>query len=117
MNNAAGSNPIEGNSSSTERWNDVPRGTMDDVSSHVRLDPPVRLTARPRERLLHLVLESHHGRAVTIPEAQAVSDIDTAAADSLKVRDPDGRLEKRTWLVLRLGPTRSRLTRFGHRPD
>jgi hypothetical protein len=25
-------------SSSTERWNDVPRGTMDEASSHVRLD-------------------------------------------------------------------------------
>src|SRR6266568_2052627 len=35
-----GSNPIGGNSSSTERWNDVPRGTMDEVSSHVRLDLP-----------------------------------------------------------------------------
>src|SRR5262249_5646892 len=28
-------------SSSTERWNDVPRGTMDEVSSHVRLDLPL----------------------------------------------------------------------------
>ena len=27
-------------SSSTERWNDVPRGTMDEVSSHVCLDLP-----------------------------------------------------------------------------
>ena len=27
--------------SSTQRWNDVPRGTMDEVSSHVRLDPPI----------------------------------------------------------------------------
>jgi len=27
-----------------------------------------------------------------------VSDIDTALVDSLKVLDPDGRLEKRTWL-------------------
>ena len=29
-----------GNSSSTAWWNDVPRGTMDEVSSHVRLDLP-----------------------------------------------------------------------------
>jgi len=36
--NWEGSSPIEGNSSSTERWNDVPRGTMDEVSSSVRLD-------------------------------------------------------------------------------
>ena len=27
-------------SSSTARWNDVPRGTMDEVSSFVRLDLP-----------------------------------------------------------------------------
>ena len=33
-----GSNAIGGNSSSTEWWNDVPRGTMDEVSSYVRLD-------------------------------------------------------------------------------
>ena len=26
--------------SSTERWNDVPRGTMDEVSSYVRLHLP-----------------------------------------------------------------------------
>ena len=36
----AGSNPIGENSNSTERWNDVPRGTMDEVRSHVRLDLP-----------------------------------------------------------------------------
>ena len=36
--NRAASNPIEGHSSSTERWNDVPRGTMDEVRSYVRLD-------------------------------------------------------------------------------
>jgi hypothetical protein len=34
----AGSNAIGGNPSSTERWNDVPRGTMDEVSSLVCLD-------------------------------------------------------------------------------
>jgi hypothetical protein len=38
--NRAGTNAIGGHSSSTERWNDVPRGTMDEVSSHVRLDLP-----------------------------------------------------------------------------
>jgi hypothetical protein len=36
--NPAASNPIEGQSSSTERWNDVPHGTMDEVSSYVRLN-------------------------------------------------------------------------------
>ena len=39
--NCAGSDPIGGNSSSTLRWKDVPRGTMDEVSSHVRLDLPL----------------------------------------------------------------------------
>ena len=38
--NRTGSNPIGEHSSSTQRWNDVPRGTMDEVSSHVRLDLP-----------------------------------------------------------------------------
>jgi hypothetical protein len=38
--NRAGSNPIGGLSSSTERWNDVPRGTTDEVRSNVRLDLP-----------------------------------------------------------------------------
>jgi len=33
-----GSNTIGGYSSSTAWWNDVPRGTMDEVSSYVRLD-------------------------------------------------------------------------------
>ena len=67
--NRAGPNPIGGHSSSTERWNDVPRGTMDEVSSHVRLDPAVTLTVRPAKRLFHLVFESHDGRAlVPIPK-------------------------------------------------
>jgi hypothetical protein len=34
------SHKIEGNFEPHERWNDVPRGTMDEVSSRVRLDPP-----------------------------------------------------------------------------
>ena len=36
----AGSTAIGGNSSSTERWSDVPRGTMDEVRSYVRLNLP-----------------------------------------------------------------------------
>ena len=38
--NRTRSNTIGENPSSTERWKDVPRGTMDEVSSHVRLDLP-----------------------------------------------------------------------------
>ena len=64
----AGPNAIGGNSSSTERWNDVPRGTMDEVRSHVRLDHRSS-DGRPPLRLLHFVLESHDGRAlVPIPK-------------------------------------------------
>ena len=37
----AGSITIGENPSSTQRWNDVPRGTMDEVSSFVRLDLPL----------------------------------------------------------------------------
>ena len=38
-------------------------GTMDEVSSHFRLDPTVSLTKRPTIRLFHLVFETHYGRA------------------------------------------------------
>ena len=47
--NRAGSNAIGGNSSSTEWWNDVPRGTMDEVSLYVRLDPPSVCGSPPRD--------------------------------------------------------------------
>ena len=56
---------IGGNTSSTKRWTDVPRGTMDEVSSHVRLDLP---TVRSPLRLFRLVFGSHDGTAyVSIP--------------------------------------------------
>ena len=55
------SNKVGGNPSSTKRWYGVPRGTTDEVSSHVCLDLP---TARPSQRSFHLVLESHDGRAL-----------------------------------------------------
>ena len=64
---------------------------MDEVSSHVRLDLPLGLTARPSKRLFHLVLESHDGRALgadSEEKHEPVSDIDTVAADSLKALDP-----------------------------
>jgi hypothetical protein len=68
----SGSNPIGENSRSTQQWKDVPRGTMDEVSSHVRLNLPFKLTTRPRLRLFYLVLESHDGRAlVPIPKRSA----------------------------------------------
>jgi hypothetical protein len=39
--NRTGSNQIGGNLRSTQRWNDVPRGTRDEVSSYVRLNLPL----------------------------------------------------------------------------
>jgi hypothetical protein len=61
-------NELGGNPSSTQWWNGVSRGTMDEVSSNVGLDLPI-VTGKPRKRLFHLVLESHGGRAyVPIPE-------------------------------------------------
>ena len=64
---------------------------MDEVSSHVRLDPAV--TVRSWQRLFRLVLESHDGRAPgadSEEKHEPVSDIDTALTDSLKVLDPEG---------------------------
>ena len=82
--------PAHLNSRSTEQWKDVPRGTMDEVSSYVRLNLSFKLTTRPRQRLFYLVLESHDGRAPgadSEEKREAVSDIDTVVADSLKVLD------------------------------
>src|ERR1700747_2436108 len=88
--NRSGSNPIGENSRSTQQWKDVPRGTMDEVSSHVCLNLPFKLTTRPRERFFSLVLESHDGRAPgadSEEKREPVSDIDIAVADSLRVLD------------------------------
>ena len=62
-----------------------------------------QLTARTPNRLFHLVFESHDGRALgaeSEEKREPVSDIDTEVVDSLKVLDPDGRLEKRTSYAL-----------------
>src|SRR6516164_8291410 len=83
----AGSTTTGETLSSTARWNDVPRGTMDEVSSHVRLDLP--LTARPPERLLHPVFEPHHGRASGADSGEKhepAGDTDTAVVASLELR-------------------------------
>ena len=65
---------------------------MDEVSSHVCLNLPFELTTRPRIGLFYLFLESHDGRAPgadSEEKREPVSDIDTAAADSLKALDPN----------------------------
>src|SRR5262245_33353041 len=63
---------------------------MDEVSSHVRLNLPLKLTTKQPERLFYLVLESHDGRAPgadSEEKREPASDIDIAVADSLKVLD------------------------------
>src|SRR4029453_7069793 len=55
-------------------------------------EPAVHLTARSPERLFHLVLESHDGRAPgadSEEKHEPVSDIDTVLVDSLKALDPE----------------------------
>jgi len=87
----SGSNAIGGNSSSTKRWNNVPRGTMDEVSSHVRLDLPTT-AARSPQRLFRLVFGSHDGRALcadSVEKHEPASDVSIAAVDSLKALDPN----------------------------
>ena len=71
---------------------------MDEVRSFVRLDLP-SLTARPPKRLFHLVFESPSWKglgAESEEKREPASDIDIGVVDSLKVLDPDGRLEKRS---------------------
>jgi hypothetical protein len=63
---------------------------MDEVSSQVRLNLPTS-TARPRQRLFNLVLESESEE-----KREPASDIDTAVVDSLKRLTSTSRLEKRT---------------------
>jgi hypothetical protein len=78
--------------SSTLRGNDVPRRTMDEVSSPNRLDLPF-VTASPLGRLFRLVLDSHDERAwcrFRRRSTRPVSDIDTAVVVvGLKALDPE----------------------------
>ena len=78
------------NSSSTERWKDVPRGTMDEVSSFGRLDPPfVKRQGRPTDCSASFSTPMMEGPWCHFEEKhEPASDIDTAVADSLKVLDP-----------------------------
>src|SRR6266404_3373643 len=83
-------NAIGEHSNSTKPWKDVPRGTMDEVSSHVCLVLPstdgkaARKIVPPRLRIpywkgLGADSEEKH---------EPVSDIDTVVVDSLKALDP-----------------------------
>src|SRR5262249_2898823 len=83
------------------------------------LGPTVRLTARPPERLFHLVLESHDGRAPSADSEEKhepASDIDTVVVDSLKALDPEwpireADIARRHWHV-RLVPKADISARF-----
>src|SRR5437588_13023843 len=89
--NRTGSNQIGENLRSTQRWNDVPRGTMDEVSSYVRLNLPsldgkaVVKIVPPRLRIPRWKGPS----AESEEKREPASDIDTVPADSLKPLDPD----------------------------
>ena len=90
---------------------------MDEVSSHVRLDLPFRLTARPLQRLLHLILRIPQWKGLgadSEEKREPVSDIDTAAADSLKVLDPERPIREADMAELAGGSTRSRVTQLRH---
>ena len=84
---------------STERWDDVPRGTMDEVSSSVRLDLPLKSDGKAALQIVppRLRIPCRKGRGADSEEKhEPASDIDTVVVDSLKALDPNGRLEKRT---------------------
>ena len=70
------------------------------------LGPAVQLTARPSNRLFHLVFESHDGRAGAADSEEKhepASDIDTVGVDGLKVLDPNRPIREATLLF---GPRR-----------
>src|SRR5215831_19238426 len=69
---------VGGNSSSTKRWNDVPRGTIDEVSSHVCLDLPINCGKAARKIVPPLLrIPWWKGRcADSVEKHEPVSDID-----------------------------------------
>jgi hypothetical protein len=81
---------VGGNPSSTKRWNGVPRGTMDEVSSHVGLDLPI-VTGKAAEQIVppRSRIPWWKGLRADSGEKHApASDTDTAKVDSLKALDP-----------------------------
>src|SRR5262249_26571480 len=89
--NRTGSNQIRENLRSTQRWTDVPRGTMDEVSPYVRL--AVRSShgkAVPKIVPPYLRIPRWKGPSADSEEKrEPASDIDTAQVNSLKVLDPE----------------------------
>jgi hypothetical protein len=63
---------------------------MDELSSHVRLNLPFKLTTRPRLRLFYLVLESHDGRCYGAAARilhSIVADVNRWSAPMQKLND------------------------------
>ena len=81
--------------SSTERWNDVPRGTMDEVRSYVRLDLPFVCGKAVQKAVQKIVpprlrTPSWKGLGADSGEKhEPASGIDTELVDSLKALDPE----------------------------
>src|SRR5580704_5917876 len=75
----AGSNAIGGNLHSNEPWKDVPRATMDEVSSHVCLDlpflrpPRYQLQKKPFRRLSSIANAMTVKRVITTKAIAAPS--------------------------------------------
>jgi len=77
---------------STERWDHVPRGTMDEVSSSVRLDLPLKSDGKAALQIVppRLRIPCWKGRGADSEEKhEPASDIDTVVVDSLKALDPE----------------------------
>ena len=75
---------------STERWDDVPRGTMDEVSSSVRLDLPSKSDGKAALQIVppHLRIPCWKGLGAASEEKRELaSDLDTVAVDSLNALD------------------------------
>src|SRR6202453_480247 len=95
-------NAIGENSNSTRRWNDVPHGTMDEVSSYVRLDLPVSVCRQGRPKdcstsSSNPMLEGPKCRFRR--EARARERYQTLPWWIVsKCLTPNGRLEKRTFV-------------------
>ena len=84
--------------SSTARWNDVPRGTMDEVSSYVRLDLP-SLDGKADQKIVPPRLRIPYWKgpsAESEEKHEPASDINTEPADSLKALDPEWPIREAT---------------------
>ena len=89
---------------------DVPRGTMDEVSSHVRLDPAVSSDGKAAAKIApphppDPIMREGLG-ADSEEKREPVSDIESAAAVSLKVIDPERPISVAAYIMKVLDPVR-----------